>query len=97
MKYFIGFIIGLLISGTAYAYRFSKPQRITEFDDRALVIINESLEQLWDAVNGRYTLDVEITAPTKTADEGDIVAYSSGGVYRIYIYLNGAWRAFTSD
>ena len=67
--------------------------------NRAMVIksINETLEQLWDVTNGRYVPDVKNSVPTNSPPEGSMVVYSSGGVYRIYIYLNSGWRVWTSD
>ena len=54
-KFILGIILGsLLTSGISYAYRAPKPQRITDFDENNLVILNETLEQLWDVTNGRY-------------------------------------------
>ena len=97
-KFICGFILGsLLISGISYAYRAPKPQRITDFDQNGLVSLNETLEQLWDVTNGRMNLDVKSSAPTSVPTEGTMVAYSTGGVYRIYVYLNGGWRVWTSD
>ena len=98
MRFIIGFILGsILISGITYAYRAPKPQRITDFDQNGLVILNETLEQLWDVTNGRINFDVKSSVPTSKPAEGSMVAYSSGGVYKIYIYLNGGWRSWTSD
>ena len=45
-KIIVGFIIGVLLTANwSYAYRFAKPQRITDWDDRGLVIINENYER----------------------------------------------------
>jgi len=97
-KFIVGLILGsLLVNGISYAYRIPKPQRITGFDQNGLVILNETLEQLWDVTNGRINLDVKSSAPTSVPTEGSMVVYSSGGIYRIYIYLNSDWRIWTSD
>ena len=37
----------------AYATRTSKPLTITDWDERAMVIVNDNLEKLWDITNGR--------------------------------------------
>ena len=93
-----GLIFGLLLSSSiSYAYRISKPQRITDFDQRGLVIVNENFERLWDITNGRINFDVKSSVPTSVPIEGSVTTYSSGGVYKLYIYLNGGWRAWTSD
>ena len=97
-KFTMGFVLGLLLVGSvSYAYRIPKPQRITAFDENNLVILNETLENLWNVVNGRYNFDIKTSVPTSKPIEGTAVAYSSGGVYRLYIYLNGAWRSWASD
>ena len=97
-RFMLGFLLGsLLINGISYAYRTPKPQRITDFDQNGLVILNETLENLWNLTNGRINFDVKSSVPTSKPTEGSMVAYSSGGIYRIYIYLNGGWRVWTSD
>ena len=51
-----------LITTSVYAYRMSKPRRITDFDERNLVILNDTLESLWDITNGRMTeFDDDVT------------------------------------
>lgn len=42
--------------------------------------------------NGRYQVRIVASAPNWTGDEGEIVAFSAGGVYRLYIYISGDWR-----
>lgn len=67
-------------------YEFSpilrKDVELREFVDRTQQIINL----------GRYQLRVIEGIPGWTGDEGEMVAYSSGGVYRLYIYINSSWR-----
>jgi len=94
---FLIICIVIFYAGNLYALRLEKPQRITAFDNSAIREINNALEQIWSLSNGRFNLNVVTGIPTWTAKEGDIVAYSSGGVYRIYIYLNSGWRVWTSD
>lgn len=65
-KIIIGLIIGLTISGIAFAYRFEKPQRVTAFDDNNLVVLNRTLEQLWDLTNGRFSPNSASVASTGT-------------------------------
>lgn len=97
-SFITGFILGfILCAGTTYALRLEKPTKITKFDDSALLTINNALEQIWNLSNGQFNLNVMSSAPTWTSKEGDIVSFSSGGVYRIYIYLNSGWRVWTSD
>lgn len=98
MKKFIsGLIVGLCIfSGIAYGYRISKPQRITDFDQRGLVIVNENFERLWDITNGRYALDIVISNPDGSlkGDVGDMLLFNDSGTYYLEINTTGAkiWR-----
>lgn len=59
----LGFLLGTSIS---YAYRISKPLRITDFDQKGLVVINENFERLWDITNGRFSLNEGANASTGT-------------------------------
>lgn len=52
--------------GVCLGYRIPKPQRITDFDDNGLVIINEALEQLWDLSNGRFSFNEGALASSGT-------------------------------
>lgn len=66
-KFVCGIILGsVLMTGVSYAYRIPKPQRITSFDSKGLIVLNEILEQLWDVTNGRISLNPGSTASTGT-------------------------------
>jgi len=90
-KILVGIIIGFMISGVSYAYRVSKPNRITDFDQRGLVIVNDNFEKLWDITNGRYSLDIVTTNPdgATKGDVGDILLLSTGGNFYLEINTNG--------
>lgn len=91
-KIVLGFILGsLLTTGLVYAYRSPKPQRITDFDQRGLVILNESLEQLWDITNGRISLNIVTTNPdgSLTGKGGDMVLFNNSGTYYLEICTGG--------
>lgn len=94
---FISIILVLLLTTICYAYRIPKPTRIDKFDDAALIVINDALNKLWDLSNGRFNLNVLTSAPSRATKEGDIVVTNIGSVYKINIYVNGAWRSWTSD
>ena len=83
--------------GNIYALRVAQPTKITAFDNNAIIVLNNALEQIWNLSNGRFNLDVKTSVPTWTGKEGDIVAYYSGTTYKLYIYLNSGWRSWTSD
>lgn len=93
MKRFIcGIILGsLLATGISYAYRAPKPQRITGFDQNGLVILNETLEQLWDVTNGRISINTTTTNPdgSLTGNGGDMVLYNNAGTYYLEICIGG--------
>ena len=97
-KFIAGLVLGLMFTtGVAYGYRIAKPLPINEINPNTLVELNAVLEKLWNITNGRYTPETTSSAPTIAAGEGDLKVYSSGGVYRIYIYLNDGWRVWSSD
>jgi len=92
-----GFILGsLLVSGISYAYRTPKPQRITDFNQNGLVILNENLEQLWNVTNGRYNLNITTNNPDGSlqGNGGDMVLFNNSGTYYLEINTTGAkvWR-----
>jgi hypothetical protein len=96
-KFIVGLILGsLLVNGISYAYRIPKPQRITGFDQNGLVILNETLEQLWDVTNGRYSLNTTTTNPDGSlqGNGGDMILLNTGGNYYLEINTTGAkvWR-----
>jgi hypothetical protein len=98
MRKYILFVLFLLLAiGTSQAYRISKPQRITAFDHNGLVILNETLEQLWDVTNGRYNLTIVTTNPdgTVSGKGGDMVLYNASGTYYLAINTTGVkiWRS----
>jgi hypothetical protein len=67
LRLIIAFIIGFLLASTfSYGYRSSKPQRITDFDQKGLVVINENFERLFDITNGRYSPNSGSAASTGT-------------------------------
>jgi len=87
-------LIFLAITGISNAYRTPKPQRITDFDQRGLVALNESLEQIWDLTNGRYNLTLVTVNPAATVsgNAGDMVLLKSGVNYYLEVCIGGtAW------
>lgn len=99
MKRFVaGFLLGsLLISGITYAYRIPKPLRITDFDQKNLVVLNETLENLWDITNGRFNLDIVTVNPdgATKGNIGDMLLFNNSGTYYLAINTTGAkiWRS----
>ena len=97
-KLIIGFILGnLLATGVSFAYRIPKPQRITDFDQNGLVILNETLEQLYDLTNGRFSLNITTTNPdgNRKGDVGEIILFNNSGDYYLAINTTGStvWRS----
>ena len=96
-KLFIGLIIGLFLSEIGYAYRISKPARITDFDQKGLVVVNDNFERIWDLTNGRYSLDIVTSNPDGSlkGDVGDVVLFNNSGTYYLAINVDGSktWRS----
>lgn len=87
-------LVGFL-AGVSYAYRISKPQRITAFDHNGLITLNETLEQLWNITNGRYNLSITTVNPdgAVSGNAGDMVLLLSGGTYYLEICAGGTvWK-----
>jgi hypothetical protein len=59
-----------LMTNVAFALRITKPQRITDYDENGLVIINDVFEKFWHILNGRYSPEVAVTTFT-IYDDGD--------------------------
>lgn len=97
-KFIIGFIIGsFLLTGISFAYRIPKPQRITDFDQNGLVILNETLEQLYDLTNGRFSLNITTVNPdgNRKGNVGEIILFNNSGTYYLAINTTGStvWRS----
>ena len=96
MKLIIAFIIGFcLASGIVYGYRIPKPNRITDFDQKGLVVINDNFEKLFDITNGRYSLNIVTVNPdgATRGDTGDMLLLNVGGTYYLEICVGGTvWR-----
>ena len=85
-KLIIGFILGsLIITGISYGYRIPRPQRITEFNQNGLIILNENLERLWDVVNGRISLNSGslVSTGTGTVKMGSVNNANNAGWLKI--------------
>ena len=97
-KLIIGIIIGaVLFGGVSYALRLEEPLKFTDLTNtNELANLNFILSKIQDIVNGRINLDIKTSVPS-TGEEGQVFAYSSGGTYRLYIYLNGGFRQWNSD
>jgi len=76
----------LIISGTSYAFRASKPPVFTKLDDPVqLTNLNNTLEDLWNITNGRISIDIR--ASDGNVDNGDIWIIDSGSTHQL------RWRA----
>ena len=90
-KFILGIIIGSILTGICYGYRVAKPIRITDFDQRGLVAVNENFERLWDISNGRFSLDIVTSNPDGTlkGDVGDMLLFNNSGTYYLEINVGG--------
>jgi len=88
----------LVLIGDSFAYRPPKPTRLTQLDVETQVVqLNESLESLWNVVDGRYNLDIVTTNPdgNTKGDVGDMLLFNNSGTYYFAINTTGAkiWRS----
>ncbi len=71
--------------------------KIEDYEFSPILRKDVELRQVMDSIrnilnNGKYQLAVVDGIPSWTGEEGDTVLMSSGGVYRLYSYLNGGWH-----
>lgn len=97
MKRIISIIIIItLFAIPVYAYRISKPDKITKIDEASLAKLNIILENLWDLTNGRYTLNIVTSNPDGSAKGtiGDVVLFNNSGTFYLEINTDGStqWR-----
>ena len=91
-------VVVLLLSGTSYALRISKPPRFTKLDDPVQITqLNNTLEDLWNLTNGRFTINIVTTNPDGSlkGDVGDMVLFNNSGSFFLAINTTGAkiWRS----
>ena len=99
MKFLSGLVIGLVLATgvSVYATRLETPPTFYDFTNpNELTNLNNLLQKIQTIVNGNITFDVRASVPT-TGSEGNVKFYSSGGTYKMLVYLNGGWREWTSD
>lgn len=88
-------LIIMLCAPLAYSYRITKPLRITDFDQRGLVIVNDNFERLFDITNGRYGLNITNVNPDGNVkgEVGDMILLNNAGTYYLEINVGGTiWR-----
>ena len=57
------------------------------------VDVQEALDRIRIIINqGRYQLQVVDTAPTWSANDGELAVYAGASDYRLYAHIGGAWR-----
>ena len=98
--YLIVFLIGIFIPLTfeVYPYRPAKPARLFDLKQETQIVqLNESLENLWNVVMGRYSLDIVTVNPdgARKGDVGDMVLFNNSGTFYFAINTTGAkiWRS----
>lgn len=88
-------IICMFLYTPLYAYRISKPLRITDYDQNGLVSINNNFEGLWNITNGRFNLNYTNVNPDGNlkGELGDMIIFNNSGTYYLEINVGGTiWR-----
>lgn len=89
-KFICGLIIGLLLTTNLYAFRASKPPRFTKLDDPVqLTQLNNTLEDLWNITNGRFSFSIRTT--DGNVDNGDVWILESGSTHQLKWRAGAAW------
>ena len=93
-RIFLGILIGFCVGADSVpALRLSKPPIIAEWNSNTFTILNNTLEDLWNLTNGRYTPASTATDPDGTlqGDKYDIIIYDPlAGSAEICVNLDGA-------
>ena len=78
-----GFLIAILLMSCApvHALRSSQPPTITQIDSNTLAQLNQTLQDLWNITNGRYTPNAVTADPDGTLKGGkyDLLVYDPTG------------------
>ena len=88
-------IICMFLYTPLYAYRTTKPVKITDYDQSGLVAINNNFERLWDITNGRFNLNYTNVNPdgNVNGELGDMIIFNDSGTYYLEINVGGKiWR-----
>ena len=99
-KFILGISLGLFLAVAinSYPYRTPKPARLTDLKvENQIVQLNEALENLWNVIDGRYSLNIVTTNPDgdRKGDIGDMVLFNDSGTYYLAVNTTGAkiWRS----
>ena len=90
-------IILILLCSNVFAWRMGRPITLTyPLDERQVRRLNDILQDLWNASNGRLNLDVVTTTKTN-ADNGNVWLMQTGAVVRIQYRANNTVYTVTPD
>jgi hypothetical protein len=85
----------IIISGSTNLALYSNntiDMGATRFNETAIFQSTAQAQDI-NTSGGLFVVDPIGTVPTFTGTTGQILPFQSGSVYRIYVYLNGAWRS----
>jgi len=92
MRVVLAFIVGGLLglSWEVSALRITQPQTIFEWNTNTFSQLNQTLQDMWNLSNGRYTLDVTLTDPdgSRAGDKGDMILYDNSGTGTLCVAMN---------
>lgn len=77
----LGVLIGaMLVSAPAYALRIARPPEFHEWNSNTFTQLNDTLLQLWNLSNGRFTLDRVTVDPdgSRPCSVGEQVYFDTG-------------------
>lgn len=105
VKLLLGILIGLALGATsAGAFRMSQPPTFTkDWTDAQISQLNTVLNDLFQLVSGRYTLDATTTNPNgnRRGDPNDLIIYNNGGDRKLCVNTSSSaggttWRCSPS-
>ena len=89
-------IILLVITGLlCLGFRAPKPPNFTKIDETNIAQLNDVLEDYWNILNGRYTLNIVTANPdgSSRGNVGDMVLFNNSGTYYLEVNVGGTvWK-----
>ena len=94
MRWLLAIII-LLLCTNLYAYRIIRPPTLTHpLDEGQVSQLNDYLEQLWFANQGRVDLDI-VTTTKSNPNNGELWIFNDSGTYKLEFRAGGATKTIT--
>ena len=92
-RFLVGLLFGSCLSlPSALAYRISRPPIFTEWTPSSFAQLNDVLLQIFNVINGRYSLDISTSDPdgSRRCTKGELVLYDPGASEELCVCVDGS-------